>query len=110
MNASLLSWLRQLYGMRLSWCLFLDAAQEYQTAASNPEDPRYMKKIAAGPLVEEDDKYMIGSFFLVEATREEAQAFIDNDPFAKASNNTQLDSSGYCGCFFRSKRSRVPFR
>lgn len=34
-------------------------------------------------MVEEDDKYMVGSFFLVEATREEAQKFVDNDPFNK---------------------------
>lgn len=34
-------------------------------------------------MVEEDDKYMVGSFFLVEATREEAQKFTDNDPFKK---------------------------
>lgn len=36
-------------------------------------------------MVEEDDKYMIGSFFLVEATREEAQKFNENDPFKKVS-------------------------
>lgn len=35
-------------------------------------------------MVDEDDKYMIGSFFLVASTREEAQAFVDNDPFKKA--------------------------
>lgn len=35
-------------------------------------------------MVEEDDKYMTGSLFLVEATREEAQKFVDNDPFMKA--------------------------
>lgn len=34
-------------------------------------------------MVEEDDKYMVGSFILVEATREEAQKFVDNDPFNK---------------------------
>lgn len=35
-------------------------------------------------MVDEDDKYMIGSFFLVASTREEAQALVDNDPFKKA--------------------------
>ncbi|CAM9222766.1 unnamed protein product, partial [Sphacelaria rigidula] len=34
-------------------------------------------------MVEEDGKYMVGSFFLVEATREEAQKFVDDDPFNK---------------------------
>lgn len=36
-------------------------------------------------MVEEEDTYMVGSFFLVEATREEAQKFVDNDPFNKVS-------------------------
>lgn len=62
----------------------LTGRQEYQGATANPEDPRFINKVAAGPMVEEDDKYMVGSFFLVEATREEAQAFADNDPFKKA--------------------------
>lgn len=55
-------------------------------ATANPEDPRFINKVSAGPMVEEDDKYMVGSFFLVSATREEAQTFVDNDPFKKASN------------------------
>lgn len=37
-------------------------------------------------MLEENGKFMIGSFILVEATREEAQAFVDNDPFKKASS------------------------
>ncbi|CAM9824280.1 unnamed protein product, partial [Hapterophycus canaliculatus] len=47
-------------------------------------NPLFIDKVAAGPMVEEDDKYMVGSFFLVAATREEAQKFADNDPFKKA--------------------------
>lgn len=42
-------------------------------------------------MVEEDDKYMVGSFFLVEATREEAQRFIENDPFMKVCTSTFVD-------------------
>lgn len=59
--------------------------QEYQVATANPEDPRYINKICAGPMVEEDAKYMVGSFFLVEGTREEVQKFVDDDPFNKVS-------------------------
>lgn len=62
--------------------------QEYQVATSTPDDPRFINKISAGPLVDEGDKYMIGSFFLVASTREEAQAFVDNDPFKKARETT----------------------
>lgn len=54
-------------------------------ATGDPEDPRFINKVSAGPMVEEDDKYMTGSFILVSATREEAQAFVDNDPFKKVS-------------------------
>ncbi|CAM9268163.1 unnamed protein product [Ectocarpus fasciculatus] len=59
------------------------AHKEYQAATANPEDPRFINKVSAGPLVNEVDDYMIGSFFLVAATREEAQNFVDNDPFKK---------------------------
>lgn len=50
-------------------------------------------------MLEENGKYMIGSFFLVEATREEAQTFVDNDPFTKASpviveGQTRISMSG----------------
>lgn len=53
----------------------------YQGATSDPSSPNYIKKIAAGPMESEDGKYMIGSCFIVEATREEAEAFNRNDPF-----------------------------
>lgn len=39
----------------------------------------------AGPITDESGKYMIGSHIIVEATREEVQVFVDNDPFKKAS-------------------------
>lgn len=86
---------------RLSCCR--DCQQDYQIATANPEDSRFINKISAGPMVEEDDKYMVGSFFIVEATREEAQKFVDNDPFKKVrcespeskSQEGKLDVPGY---------------
>jgi len=56
----------------------------WQGETSNPESPNFIKKISAGPLESEDGKFMIGSFFLVEATRAQAEAFIDKDPFKAA--------------------------
>ncbi|CAM9728793.1 unnamed protein product [Laminaria digitata] len=56
---------------------------EYQTSAANPESPLFIKKIMAGPITDESGKYMIGSHIIVEATREEVQVFVDNDPFKK---------------------------
>lgn len=44
-----------------------------------------IKTVISGPLVADDGETMIGSCFLVEAgTREEVQAFHDNDPFKAA--------------------------
>lgn len=65
-------------------------------ATANPEDPRFIDKVSAGPMVEEDGKYMVGSFFLVSATREEAQAYVDNDPFKKASNKPKCAATAGC--------------
>jgi len=56
----------------------------WQGETSNVESPNYIKKIAAGPMESEDGKYMIGSMFIVESTREQAEAFIANDPFKQA--------------------------
>jgi uncharacterized protein len=56
----------------------------WQGETSNPESPNYIKKIAAGPMESEDGKFMVGSCFIVEATRAEATAFNENDPFFKA--------------------------
>lgn len=55
----------------------------YLATTNDPALPTYIKKIAAGPMESEDGKYMIGSFFIVEATRAEAEAFNRNDPFNK---------------------------
>lgn len=73
-----------------SKCLCFLNGQEYQVATATPDDPRFINKVSAGPMVEEDDKYMVGSFFLVSATREEAQSFVDNDPFKKVSNKREV--------------------
>lgn len=56
----------------------------WQAETSNPQSPHFIRKIAAGPLESEDGKFMIGSMFIVEATREEAVQFNQNDPFYKA--------------------------
>ena len=56
----------------------------WQGESSNPASTNFIKKIAAGPMESEDGKYMIGSMFIVDSTREEAEAFIDRDPFKAA--------------------------
>jgi uncharacterized protein YciI len=55
----------------------------YLASTSDPNSPNYIRKIAAGPMETEDLKYMVGSFFIVESTREEAEAFNRNDPFSQ---------------------------
>lgn len=55
-----------------------------QATTSDVESPHYIKKIAAGPMESDDGKYMIGSLFIVEGTRTEAEAFNRNDPFYAA--------------------------
>ena len=54
---------------------------DYLASTNDANSPRFIKKIAAGPIESDDGKYMIGSLFIVEATREEAEAFNANDPF-----------------------------
>eukprot|EP01033_Poteriospumella_lacustris_P018042 gene18042-12938_t len=53
----------------------------YLGETSDPSSPKFIHKIAAGPIESDDKKYMIGSFFIVEATKEEAENFNRNDPF-----------------------------
>ena len=43
----------------------------------------------------EDGKYMIGSCFIVEATRVQAEAFIANDPFKAAGVWEQVSINRY---------------
>lgn len=55
----------------------------YLASTNDPNSPNYILKIAVGPLESEDLKYMIGSCCIVEATREEAERFNQNDPLYK---------------------------
>jgi len=55
----------------------------WQGETSSPTSPHYIKKISAGPMESDDGKFMIGSMFIVEATRSAAEAFIHNDIFFK---------------------------
>ncbi|MBV8100695.1 MAG: YciI family protein [Verrucomicrobia bacterium] len=50
------------------------------------------KTIMSGPLVTDDDKTMIGSFFLVEAEdRQALERFVANDPFNQANIWRQIE-------------------
>ena len=53
----------------------------YQGETSDITSPKYIRKIAAGPMESDCGKYMIGSCFIVEATKEEAVRFNQEDPF-----------------------------
>jgi uncharacterized protein YciI len=53
----------------------------YLATTNDPSLPSYIRKVSAGPMESEDGKYMIGSCFIVESTREEAEIFNRNDPF-----------------------------
>ncbi|CAN0432182.1 unnamed protein product [Phaeothamnion confervicola] len=61
------------------------AHKAYQADAANPESPNHIEKLCAGPMTEEDGKYMVGSSFLLAATRTQVDAFLANDPFHKNS-------------------------
>ncbi|CAM9435711.1 unnamed protein product [Heterosigma akashiwo] len=58
--------------------------KEYQGRTATPGNPEYIKKLMAGPQLTDDKMYMLGSAFIVESTREEAEAFNRNDPFNEA--------------------------
>ena len=54
----------------------------YQAATADPKSPNYIKKISAGPMVNDEDTMMRGSAFVVQvSSREEAETFYKNDPF-----------------------------
>ena len=55
--------------------------KQYLASTNEVESSSYIKKIAAGPIESDCGKYMIGSIFIVEATKEQAEAFNANDPF-----------------------------
>jgi uncharacterized protein YciI len=56
----------------------------YQGETSDPNSSKFIRKIAAGPMESDCGKYMIGSCFIVEATKEEATRFNQEDPFFAA--------------------------
>jgi uncharacterized protein YciI len=56
----------------------------YQGETSDPNSSKFIRKIAAGPMESDCGKYMIGSCFIVEATKEEATRFNEEDPFFAA--------------------------
>lgn len=53
----------------------------YVRRCNDPTSPCYIKKVCGGPLESDDLRFMIGSFFIVEGTREEVESFNRNDPF-----------------------------
>lgn len=55
----------------------------YQFETSQLNSPIYILKIAAGPLESDCGKFMLGSLFIVQSTRKEAESFIYSDPFYK---------------------------
>lgn len=56
----------------------------YQGETSDPLSLKFIRKIAAGPMESDCGKYMIGSCFIVEATKDEATRFNQEDPFFAA--------------------------
>ena len=56
----------------------------WQQTTADPASPHFIKKVAAGPLESDDGKYMIGSMFIIEASREAIDAFLSQDPFTAA--------------------------
>mmetsp|Transcript_4615 Transcript_4615/g.7587 ORF Transcript_4615/g.7587 Transcript_4615/m.7587 type:complete len:115 (+) Transcript_4615:1066-1410(+) len=59
------------------------AHKRYQHGTSDVSSPhhKYIRKLMAGPLLSDDGKYMIGSCFILEGTRQEVEDFIECDPF-----------------------------
>lgn len=58
----------------------LDEHNAYQVATSSPNHDGYIHKLTAAPMLGADGVTMIGSCFLVKATREECERFIQQDP------------------------------
>ena len=56
----------------------------YQGETANPSSPTYIQKIAAGPMESDCGKFMIGSCFILYATKEEVERFNTEDPFYAA--------------------------
>jgi uncharacterized protein YciI len=60
---------------------YLADHRKAQAMSLLPESDNYIRKIGSGPMESDDGKYMIGSMFIVEATRAEVDRFLVNDPF-----------------------------
>lgn len=60
---------------------FLTEHRAAQARSLLPESDNYIRKIGSGPMESDDGKYMIGSMFIVDSTREEIDRFLQNDPF-----------------------------
>lgn len=58
----------------------MDEHNAYQLATSSPNHECYIHKIAAVPMLAQDGVTMIGSCFLIQASREECERFIQSDP------------------------------
>jgi uncharacterized protein YciI len=54
--------------------------KEWQHLTNDPSSPRYIRKISAGPIISDDGKHMIGSLFIVQSSKTEADEFIHRDP------------------------------
>lgn len=55
--------------------------KSYVAQCNDPSSSSYIKKICGGPLESDDQKFMIGSFFIVEGSKDEVERFHRNDPF-----------------------------
>jgi hypothetical protein len=53
----------------------------YQVATSSPNHDCFINKVAAVPMLADDGITMIGSCFLIKATRGDCERFIQQDPF-----------------------------
>ena len=60
---------------------FMAEHQVWQAATRDPLSEHFVSKIAAGPLESDDGRYMVGSMFILECTKTQADAFINQDPF-----------------------------
>lgn len=60
---------------------YLNEHNAYQVATSSPGHECFIHKIAVVPMLAEDGVTMIGSCFLIKASREECERFIHSDPF-----------------------------
>lgn len=58
----------------------MDDHNAYQVATSSPDHPCFIHKIAVVPMLAEDGITMIGSCFMLNASRPECERFLQSDP------------------------------